>query len=329
MSMHVCRVAGVALLTAATASGCGDDDGRRGSASAAHASAPRNGLILYQKQVHGRFQQFTIRPDGTGERQITHVPGEAIDSDWSPDGTRVVFQHDRPHGKGCAMMLADADGGHLTDLSVGRDCDFQPSFTPDGERIVFVRYDQKADNESIQSMDLTGGDARPILDSTSEDIDPNVSPDGRTLTFLRIKENEKLQALYAVDIDGRNVRRLTPYADEVARKHAWAPDGSRIMLTVNADFPHGRSANIISIRPDGSDRRRITRYTGGPVKGLNAFFGSYSPDGRHIVFRVERNDRGGLAIADPDGSHLRMITPIADPKPKSIDWGVTPASSPG
>jgi TolB protein len=277
-------------------------------------------MFVYQKQIDGHWQLFTSRPDGSGERQITHTLGDSENSDWSPVGKRIAFEYNSPHEKGCAVTVIDADGSNRTDLSVGRDCDNQPSFTPDGKRIVFVRYVLKTDKESIQSMDLTGGDAH-VIGGINGDTDPNVSPDGKNLSFLRIKKDEKQQALFAMDIDGSNVRQLTSSGDEVARKHAWAPDGSRIVITTSGDFVGGKSANILTMRPDGSDRRQVTHYSGGPIKGLNAFAGSFSPDGEHIVLRVERNDRGGLAVIDPDGRNLHMITPIADPKPKAIDWG--------
>jgi Tol biopolymer transport system component len=274
--------------------------------------------------MDGHWQLFTIDPDGTGQRQITDLRGDAIAPEWSPDGKRIVFEYDRPKDAGCVVMLIDADGANPFEIPGGRGCDNQPSFTPDGRRLVFVRYDAKADRERIVSTDLEGRDVRVIV-GTNDDTDPNVSPDGRTLTFLRIKEDEKLQALFAVDIDGRHLRRLTPFADNVGRKHAWSPDGTRILITVNADWAkRGESANIVSMRPDGSDRRRLTRFTGGPLKGRNAFVGSYSSDGRHIVMRVQRNGHGGLAIMDADGSRLRMITKSWPNFPKGIDWGVAP-----
>lgn len=279
------------------------------------------GRIVFSKEVQGRYQLFTVAPDGTGLRQLTRLPGDAVQADWSPDGRRLVFEYDRPRDKGCAVMLVNADGTGLTDLSPGRDCDNQPVFTPDGSRIVFVRYDARADRERITSMDLTGGDPR-VIGGTNADTDPNVSPDGRTVTFVRRPDEGRRQALLAVDIDGGHLRRLTSYADEVAIKHDWAPDGRRIVVTTNADFVRpGQSANVLSLRPDGSGRRRLTHFTGGPVRGRNAFVGSYAPDGRHIALRVERDEHGGLAVMDADGKHLRMITAISAARPRYIDWG--------
>ena len=83
-------------------------------------------------------------------------------ADWSPDGTKVVFELDHPHGPPfCSVEIINADGTGSTDLTGMRTgCEGQPAFMPDGQRIVFMRFDDAADVESIQSMDITGGDRR-------------------------------------------------------------------------------------------------------------------------------------------------------------------------
>ncbi|HEX4733262.1 MAG TPA: hypothetical protein VH247_02525 [Thermoleophilaceae bacterium] len=315
---------GVLAIAIIALAACGSDSPTAGQAE---RKAPANaeilaGRILFSKEVKGTYQLFTIAPDGAGERQITHAAGAAVDADWSPDGRLIVFQYDRPNENGCAIRLATADGSGVKDLSGPKHpCDLQPSFTPDGRRIVFIRYDDKADKETIRSMDLTGGDVR-LLGGHLGDTDPNVAPDGKTVTFVRTKRDHEQQALFAMGIDGSRLRRLTPYKDEIAIKHAWSPDGRRIAVTDNADWIRPEaSANILTFRPDGSARKHLTHYEGGQVRGLNAFMGSYSPDGRHIVLRVERNDNGGLAIMDADGKNLRMITGRTANRPRFIDWG--------
>jgi Tol biopolymer transport system component len=280
-----------------------------------------DGLIVYAKEVHGHFQLFTIRPDGTGERQITRADGDALGPDWSPDGSRIAFALNE-----CSVAVINADGSGLSDLTGPKPreiCEGAPAFTPDGQRLVFVHYDDKTNVESIQSMDLSGGDRRLITGRQGAGRgDPDVSPDGNTITFVRLKKEHELQALFAVHPDGSGLRQLTPYSWEVAIKHDWSPDGKRIVLTTNADFVRPRSsANVVTIRPDGSSLRRLTHFTGGPDKGKSAFAGSFSPDGKRIVVRIERGDKGGLAVIGRDGRNLRMLTKLSKQKPKFIDWG--------
>src|SRR5215471_11235132 len=43
-------------------------------------------------------QIYTIEPNGTGLRQLTHLTGDATSPHWSPDGTRIVFERDQPRG---------------------------------------------------------------------------------------------------------------------------------------------------------------------------------------------------------------------------------------
>jgi Tol biopolymer transport system component len=315
---------GVLAIALIAFAGCGSDSpgAQKSKPNVAPKAAALPGRVLFSKEVAGTYQLFTIAPDGSGQRQLTQGAGAAVEADWSPDGRLIAFEYDRPNDNGCELRLVNADGSALKALSGPKQpCDMQPSFTPDGRRIVFVRYDDKADKETIRSMDLKGGDVR-LVGGHLGDTDPNVSPDGKTVTFMRSRKDHELQALFAIGIDGSRLRRLTPYKDEIARKHAWSPDGRRIAVTDNADWVRPEaSANILTFRPDGSGRKHLTHYKGGQVRGLNAFTGSYSPDGRHIVLRVERNDRGGLAIMDDDGRNLHMITPRAADRPRFIDWG--------
>jgi Tol biopolymer transport system component len=118
---------------------------------------------------------------------------------------------------------------------------------------------------------------------------------------------------------GSKLHQLTPYGWEVAIKHDWSPDGKLIALTTNADFVRPRSsANLVTIRPDGSHTTRLTRFRG---TTKNAFAGSFSPDGRQIVFRLEQGDKAGLAVIDRDGRNLRQLTRPGSVAPRFIDWG--------
>jgi Tol biopolymer transport system component len=149
--------------------------------------------------------------------------------------------------------------------------------------------------------------------------DPNVSPDGGTVSFLGGENARHLNALFTASLDGSNVFRVTPYLGGVAFKHDWAPDGRQIVIATNADYPDHNSPNVATIRPDGSHLRMLTHYTGGE-KG--AYAGSYSPNGRWIVFRVENVERESFRLfrMHPDGTHRKLIRkfPFAS---RNSDWG--------
>ena len=168
-------------------------------------------------------------------------------------------------------------------------------------------------------MRLNGTDRRRITGGPQGANDPNVSPDGRKLNFVGSREGvEFAQALFTVRLDGTSVKRLTPF---LRRRHQAGLGARRRPTPVHRERrlrPPGASANMATIRPDGTGFRYLTRYSGGEV---NAFAGSYSPNGRRIVFRYEDHGNYGLYTMRPDGCHVRVILPLSEFRPRYIDWG--------
>lgn len=114
----------------------------------------------------------------------------------------------------------------------------------------------------------------------------------------------------------------TPFSFDVAVKQDWAPDGKHLVFSIYGDVPiPGVSTNIVTVRPKGSDLRFVTHYEGGD---LSANVGSYSPDGRWIVFRLTDHGTFGLYKIRPDGTHLTAILPLSSFRPRFIAWGSRP-----
>jgi Tol biopolymer transport system component len=268
------------------------------------------------------MQIYTIRSNGHDMRQLTYADADATFPDWSPDGRRIVFEID--YANHCSVAIMNADGGDLVQLT-GRPnvCDGAPSFTPDGRRVVFARFDGNTNSEALWSMDVTGGDQHMI--TTAGNQNPAVSPDGRQLSFIH--ETDTGTSLWLAGIDGGAVRELLSPDFAIAVKHDWAPDGQHLLIG-----PHGlgpdpnHPANIATIRPDGSDLHYLTHNTDPAVHVLP---GTYSPNGKYIVFRLEEDRGNSAALMEmrSDGSHVKQIRggfSASGFKPRFIDWGPAP-----
>ena len=115
-ALLVAAVAGTALSTSTTFKG-------------------RNGRLLYQAQVGPNTQLFTVKPDGTGVRQITHFKDHsATDANWAPGGTRIAFtRHWDPGGPKEKLVLytISANGGSAEGTAQGRgDVAVEPNWLP-------------------------------------------------------------------------------------------------------------------------------------------------------------------------------------------------------
>jgi Tol biopolymer transport system component len=325
MIIHSLRVAVVlALSTAAFLA----------FAEPAHATAPgRNGLIAFTAGTDGGPQLFTVRANGSGLRQITHVDGEASNVDWAPNGRNITFVIATDGA--ARIATARPDGSHLRVLPQPTGVfDDQPSYSPDGRTIYFERFTVANNDDAIWRMTADGSHQRRILApfQGGSVTDPNVSPDGKTLSFQATDGSvtgpppalEAARGLFTSGLDGDHVKQIRPFTADETIKADWAPNGRRIAVTENANhFRPQEAANIVTVRPDGSCIRVVTRYD---TEQTNAYLGSYSPDGRWLVFRYEVNGLFGLYRVRPDGSQRREILAPTAFRPSLIDWGARPSS---
>jgi TolB protein len=321
-------------------------------AAPANATFPGdNGRIAFrrflnQERTWGAI--FTIRPDGTGERQLTHPPRGFVDRnpDVSPDGRRIAFEREGVDcGPDCGydeVFTVGSDGRHLKQLTRNRPgdvcggggtCSGSPAWSPDGRYIAFGRASGPVVNDTIENFGIftmkgDGSEVRQLTQkarpSSAEDSDPQWSPDGRKIVFQRRNVRSTVPtagiALWTIDLGSTLERRITPYDLRAGDTPDWSPDGRWILFHSNVDGIPGVSANLYTIRPNGTGLRQLTFAAGGKVQYLGS---SYSPDGRMIT--VGRLPETGGSNADvmlmrADGTHIRRVTHtlLYDSYP---DWG--------
>lgn len=100
---------------------------------------------------------YSVRPDGSGQRQLTSGP--EIDSlpKIAPNGRYVVFERRGALGGSSSLYTVGATGGGLRALTSSGD-DREAAFSPDGKAIVFVRATTSGANvnDDIYSIRPTG-----------------------------------------------------------------------------------------------------------------------------------------------------------------------------
>ena len=274
----------------------------------------RNGLLAYQVKIGKHIQLFTVRPDGTGTRQVTHLTdSDAIGASWSPDGSRIVFARDYLFGsrkEHLDVVTIDADGRHLHAMGL-KGLNGWPIWSPDGRRILFLH------GPGFATVDAAGGPLSQVM-FRGEVESPTLAPDGSRIAFWRHEHGGA--SLYVVGADGTGLKRVKAFSKGLADKIDWSPDGSRIAFsTPDFDRP-GLAANVYTVRPDGTGLIQLTHDRGGAIKnGLD----SWSPDGTKIAFVSNRAGTYQIySMSSATGSSVTQIT--RGPEAHLAAWGTHP-----
>src|SRR5207302_3184812 len=57
--------------------------------------SPRGDLIMFSRQDAGDYEIWTVKPDGTGLKQLTHSRGNDAHMAWSPNVEHILFASTR------------------------------------------------------------------------------------------------------------------------------------------------------------------------------------------------------------------------------------------
>ncbi|HEY1375704.1 MAG TPA: biopolymer transporter Tol [Gemmataceae bacterium] len=158
-------------------------------------------------------------------------------------------------------------------------------FSPDGTRIIYQAEEKGTGNPFYQIFvqDLATSRYRRVSPGVGKTTCSYFRPDGKKIIFASTHLDPEATAKYAPEYRQREEDRKAGHR----RRYSWDFD------------PH---MDIFEANPDGSDLKRLTDAPGYDAEG------SYSPDGKQIVFCSQRTGDLQLWVMNADGSHPRQLT---------------------
>ena len=197
---------------------------------------------------------------------------------WNHDGTKIVYVSDSAH-----RTVEDLENGQLP------------------------QYD-------IYVMNADGSNKKQLTFAKPGEVyaDPSFSFTEPSKILYVYSNGSRNFDLYVMNADGSNKTLILKHNDEILSINdpMFSPDGSRIIFEarLDEDGNHGIPVyNIFSIKPDGSDLKRITQND-----GETDLLPQYSPDGKKICYYTYKWENGQhtkrIRIANPDGSNEKVIS---------------------
>ncbi|MFT3913629.1 MAG: hypothetical protein QM704_05855 [Anaeromyxobacteraceae bacterium] len=177
----------------------------------AEATVSKDGWIVFTSTRDGDLELYKMRLDGSGLVRLTHEKGYDGGAFFSPDGKQIVYRRSRPKDAAALadyeallakklvrptkleIMVMDADGTNVRQVTHLEAGSFAPYFHPDGKRIIFSSNhgDPRGRNFDLFLVNVDGTGLERVTANESFDGFPMFSPDGKKLVFASNRNDER------------------------------------------------------------------------------------------------------------------------------------------
>lgn len=214
--------------------------------------SPDGTKVVFDTDRDGGRTIYVMDIDGSNQRRISPLGGDARNATWSPDGEYVAF-HARASEGGWAVFTVKADGTELKQLTHSGYTDAWVSWHPNGEIIAFSS-NRPPHNPNYQTyvINVDGTGERQLTSWPNRTQRPAWSPDGKSMAVGSNRDGQ--WEIYIDSADGKTQRRLTN-SDVVKLEPAWSPDGKWVAFSGEHDG--GQHYTIWVVRSDGKGLRQL------------------------------------------------------------------------
>ncbi len=236
-----------------------------------------DGTMAYSVRIKGDQDIWTIRADGTGNRQLTFNTKANFFPSFSPDGKYIVFVSRRSGNLDVWRM--DPDGSNARQLTDDAGLDRDPIVSPDSRTVFYESYDA-ANTPTIWKVSIDGGE--PVQVTRFPSLRPAVSRDGKRLVFsIRDDSTSGASKVGILQVeDSPPMQTLSLPTLPKSRTIRWSPDGKGLIYIETRN----RVDNLWSQPLDGSSPTQLTNFETDAIRWFDI-----SPNGRIVMSRGNEN----------------------------------------
>ena len=246
-------------------------------------------------------QIYAIDVESGNRRLVSRSVMDAVQPNWSPDGRRIAFWGVREGARD--IFTVSRDGQDVAPVTADEALDWNPVWAPDGKYLYFSSDRGGAMNIWRVRVDTASGkpagEPEPVNVPSTYATGISFSRDGQRMAYMNCLRSSNL---YRAAFDpSREATAGLPTPITQGIKETLYPsvsrDGAWIAFTLQ-----GLHEDMVAVKPDGSQMRRITE------DAARDRAPRWSPDGSQIAFMSSRSGRFEIWTVRPDGSGLKQVT---------------------
>jgi len=326
--------------------------GKVGRSEPGHFMVDMKFVDVLRKQVLVNKRWNKVRPDQL--RRTAHVMSDAIyQSIMGVRGafsTQIAYVTLQKQGKQrlYTLEVADADGFNSQSILRSYEPIMSPSWSPDGKTLAYVSFENQRPEIFVQSV--YGTYRKKIAGFKGINSAPAWSPDGTKLAMTLSKDGNA--DIYIMEMATGRLQKVTSNR-AIETEAAWSPDGTKLYFSSdrrgqpqvfklnlntmkvdrmtyegkynsNVDVsPDGRTLAIVHNRGEGFHIALMDLVSGDFTSMTDTFLDespSFSPNGEMILYAMNKNDRGQLAVIDKEGKASQVLQ-VINAEVREPAWG--------